>query len=101
MSEQQRPRQRHASQDVRRHDGPAKLPGLTRAATEIRVHVALDSIQEALRLIEQATQALCRVDGLIPERRRIGSLCDQLTQTWYAVSAGANRLRRHGYLRVD
>lgn len=71
------------------------------ATTEIRVQVALDSIQEALRLTEQATQALSRVDGMIPEWRRVGSLSDQLRLTWYAVSAGANRLRRKGHPRVN
>ena len=71
------------------------------AAAEIRVQVALDSIQEAQRLIEQATQALSRVDGMIPEWRRVGSIFEQLTQIWHAVGAGANRLRRKGPLRVD
>ena len=71
------------------------------AAAEIRVHLALDSIQEAQRLIEQATKALSRVDGMILEWRRVGSVYDRLRQTWYAVSAGANRLRRNGRLHVD
>ena len=70
-------------------------------AAEIRVKNALDSIEEALRLVEQATQALSRVDGMIPEWERLGSLCDRLQQTWYAVSAGANRLRHRGQLQVD
>jgi hypothetical protein len=64
------------------------------ATAEIRVQVALDSIQEALRLIELATQALSRVDGMIPESSRAGSISDHLAHTWFAVSAGANRLRR-------
>lgn len=67
---------------------------------EARVLVTLDSIQEALRLIEQATDALCSVPGMLPERRRVGSLSDQLSQAWFAVSAGVNRLRRKGRLRV-
>ena len=71
------------------------------AAAEIRVQVALDAIQEAHRLLEQATQALSRVDGMILEWRSVGSLYDRLTQTWYAVCAGANRLRRNRRLRVD
>lgn len=68
------------------------------AAAEIRVQLALNSIQEAQRLIEQATQALSGVEGMIPEWRRVGFLSDRLRQTWYAVSAGANRLRRKGRL---
>jgi len=69
-------------------------------AAEIRVHLALDSIQEAQELIEQATQALSRVDGLIPQRRRVAAVSDLLIQTWCALSATANRLRRKGHLRV-
>ena len=68
------------------------------AATETHVQVVLDSIQEAQRLTEQSAQALSRVDGMIPESRRVGSVSDSLTQTWYAVSAAANRLRRKGHL---
>lgn len=64
------------------------------AAAEIRVRVALDSIQEAQRLIQQAAQALSRVDGMIPKSRKVASVSDSLTQIWYSVSAGANRLRR-------
>lgn len=70
-------------------------------AAEIRVHLALDSIQEAQELIEQATQALSRVDGMVPQRSRVVAVSDLLTQTWYALSAAANRLRRKGHLRVD
>jgi len=86
--------------------GFAHVSGMThdrdrQAPAEIRVHVALASIQEALRLLEQATQALCRVDRMIPSARRVGSLSNQLNQTWFAVSAAANRLRRRGHLRLD
>lgn len=70
------------------------------AAAETRVQVALDSIQEAHRLIEQATQALSRVDGMIPEWRSAGSVSGRLMQTWYAVAAGANRLRRKAHLQT-
>lgn len=87
-------------------DGSAHVSGMThdrdrQAPAEIRIHVALDSIQEALRLLEQATQALSRVDRMIPLSSRVGSLSNQLSQTWFAVSAAANRLRRQGHLRVD
>lgn len=63
----------------------------TAAVTPMRV--ALDSIQEAQRLLEHASQALARVDGMTPERRRIASLADHLTQTWVAVAASANRIQ--------
>jgi len=71
------------------------------AAAQDRVQLALDSIQEAQRLVEQATQALSRVDGMIPESKKAGSASDRLRHTWYAVSAGANRLRRKGRLQLD
>lgn len=67
---------------------------------ETRVRLTLDSIQEALRLIERATDALRSVPAMLPERRRLDSLSGHLSQTWFAVSAGVNRLRRKGRLRV-
>ena len=88
-----------------RPDDGSHVRGMTcdrdrHAAAQIRVQLALDSIQEAQRLIQQATQTLSRVDGMIPESRNLRSLSDRLTQTWYAVSAGANRLRRKGHLAL-
>lgn len=68
-------------------------------AAEIRVQLALDSIQEAQRLVQLATQALSRVDGMIPESRSVGSVSDRLWQTWFAVCASANRLRRKRHLK--
>ncbi len=87
-------------------DGSAHVSGMTherdrQVPGERRVHLALDSIQEALRLLEQATQALSRVDRMIPISRRVGPLSNQLSHAWFAVSAAANRLRRQGHLRVD
>jgi len=70
------------------------------APAEIRVQLALDSIQEAQRLVEHATQTLSRVDGMIPESKNLGSLSDRLTQAWYAVRAGVNRLRRKRHLAL-
>jgi len=67
------------------------------AARVIRVAAALDSIQEALRHIEQATQALSGVDRMILERKKMHSLSDELTRTWFAVGAAANRLCRNGH----
>ena len=57
------------------------------------MRVALDSIQEAQQLLEHASQALARVEGMIPERRRIASLADHLTQTWFALAASTNRIQ--------
>jgi hypothetical protein len=64
------------------------------AARVIRVATALDSIQEALQHIEHAIQALSGVDGMILERKKVNSLSDELTRTWFAVGAAANRLCR-------
>jgi hypothetical protein len=60
-------------------------------AAAIRVKVALDSIQEAQRLIEQALQALSAVVGMSSERKTVGHLSNRLTWTWFAVSAAAHR----------
>ncbi|MGH7908474.1 MAG: hypothetical protein ACRENW_01340 [Thermodesulfobacteriota bacterium] len=68
--------------------------GEKHAAAAIRIKVALDSIQEAQRLIEHAKKALSAVAGMSSERKRVGCLSQQLTWTWFAVSATANRLRR-------
>ena len=68
------------------------------AIAEIRIRMALDSLQQALELVERAAQALTRVGGMLPERRSVGSLSGQLGLTWLAVCAGA---RRKGHLRMD
>jgi hypothetical protein len=75
------------------------MPGMTsdrerQAATAIRVRIALDSIDEAQHLIEQAMQALSAVDAMRPEHQKIACLSVRLTWTWFAVNAAANRLRR-------
>jgi len=75
------------------------MPGMTsyrerQAAAAIRVRIALDSIDEAQRLIEQAMQALSPVDAMRPEHHKIACLSVRLTCTWFAVNAAANRLRR-------
>jgi hypothetical protein len=66
---------------------------------EIRVQLALDSIQEAQQLVQQPAQGLSRVDGMIPECRSVGSVSDRLWQTWFAVCASANRLRCKRHLK--
>jgi hypothetical protein len=71
------------------------------AATELHIQRALDSMQEAYELVGQAIQALSRVERMIPRRTGLVSVSDQLTQTWFAVRATANRLRRKGQPRVN
>lgn len=68
---------------------------------EIPVHLALDSIQEALRLLDHAAQTLSRVDRMIPMSRKLGSLSNQLSQAWFAVSAAANQLQRQRHSLAD
>ncbi|MBI3456832.1 MAG: hypothetical protein HY002_13735 [Candidatus Rokubacteria bacterium] len=63
------------------------------AAAAIRVRIALDSIDEAQRLIEQAMQALSAVDAMKPERQKLACLSRRLIWTCFAVNAAANRLR--------
>lgn len=75
------------------------MPGMTsgrhrQAAAATRLRIALDSIDEAHRLIEQAVQALVGVDAMKPEQRKIARLSVRLTWTWFALKAAANRLRR-------
>lgn len=79
----------------------AVFHGDQQTAAQVRIHLALDSIQAAHLLVEQATQALSRVDGMIPLRRRVVALSNLLTQTWYALRAAANRLRRKAHRPVD
>lgn len=64
------------------------------AAAATRVRIALDSIDEAQRLIDQATQALSAIDAMRPEHHKIACLSVWLTWTWFAVKAADNRLRR-------
>lgn len=68
------------------------------AMAEIRIRIAMDSLQQALELVEQAAHALTRVGGMLPERRKVGSLSEQLGLTWLAVCA---RARRKRYLHMD
>lgn len=64
------------------------------ADAESRVDVALGSIQEALQLIEDASQALSAIAGMGSERKRLGCLSNQLTWAWFRVAATNNRSRR-------
>lgn len=72
-----------------------------KAAAEARLKAALDSVDEAQRLLEQAAQALCSVSGMVAEWRRVGKLYDQVRRTWYALAGKGGRLRRSGGLLLD
>ena len=74
------------------------MPGMTlngerqvRAAS--RIEVALDSIQEAQQLVEEASQALSAIARMGSERERLGRLSNQLIWAWIAVAATNNRAR--------
>jgi len=70
-------------------------------AADARVRVALRSIEDAQRLLEQATQALSSVRGMGLEWRKVGSLHDQVKGSWYAVDRRVSRLVRTGRLTLD
>ena len=61
---------------------------------EIYVQRALDSIQEAERLVSQAVRTLAGVPGLKHEATTLADASGRLTRAWYAVRAAANRLLR-------
>ncbi len=71
------------------------------AAAEARVEVALASIQEAQKRIDQAAQALCSMSGMVPEWRKLGALHDRVKRAWYAVRGKADRLSLKGRLLLD
>jgi hypothetical protein len=70
-------------------------------AADARVQVALRSIEEAQRLLDQASQALCSVRGMVVEWRKVGALHDQVKGSWCAVDRRASRLIRTGRLVLD
>ena len=72
-----------------------------KAAAEVRVLVAVASLREAKRLIEQAAQALSAVGGLGRERRRLDTLHEQVTRSFYDVRGRADSLSLKGHLVLD
>jgi hypothetical protein len=71
------------------------------AAAQVRVRVALASIQEAQSLLGQAAQAVCSVNGLAAEWRRVGKLYGQVKRAWYSIDGKAAGLRFQGRLVLD
>jgi len=72
-----------------------------KAAAEVRVAVAVASLREAQRLIEEAAQALSAVDGLAREWRRLDALHEQVTRSFYDVRGRADTLALKGRLVLD
>jgi hypothetical protein len=71
------------------------------AAAEVRVAVAVASLREAQRLIEEAAQALSAVNGLVREWRRLDRLHEQVTCSFYAVRGRADSLVLKGRLVLN
>jgi hypothetical protein len=71
------------------------------AAAGARIAAALQHIEEAQRLLDEATQALCSVRGMVLEWRKVGTLTDHAHGAWYAVKRKADRLRHQGRLVLD
>ena len=72
-----------------------------RQAAEIRVRVALRSIEDAQRLLDQACQALSSVGEMLMEWEKVGKACDRVKVSWHAVQRKAERLDRQGRLVLD
>ncbi len=72
-----------------------------KAAAEVRVAVAVTSLREAQQLIAEAAQALSPVRSLAREWRRLGTLQEQVTRSFYAVRGRADSLSLKGRLVLD
>ena len=84
-------------------NGPAASKRLRarQEAADIRVRVALRSIEEAQQLMDQAVQALCSVKGMVNEWKRVGVVYDRVKSAWYVVERRAEHLTREGRLVLD
>lgn len=80
-------------------EAEARLRASFRAA-DVRVRVALRSIEQAQRLLDQACQALSSVNGMLIEWQKVGKACDQAKVSWHAVQRKAERLGRQGRLAL-
>jgi hypothetical protein len=72
-----------------------------KAAAEVRVVVAVASLREAQRLIEEAAKALSGVNGLAREWRRLDKLHEQVTRAFYDVRGRADTLALKDRLVLD
>ncbi len=72
-----------------------------KAAAEVRVAVAVASLREAQRLIEEAAQALAAVNGLAREWRRLDALHEQVTRSFYDVRGKVDSLALKDRLLLD
>ena len=72
-----------------------------RAAAEQRVDDALAHLDGVYSLLEDAAQALSRVEGMIPAWKALGVLQDHARRTRSKINAAATRLDKRGALVVD
>ena len=72
-----------------------------RAQAYIQISHALDLVEQAQGLLGQAQQALCRVEGMIPEWNTLGNLYDRLRSPSTRVRIKTDRLRTLGGPLVD
>jgi hypothetical protein len=80
-------------------DGP--LGPNRELGAEPRLRLALDSIQEARRLLDLAAHALSTIAGMRTQQSELGNRARQVHSTWYAVESRASWLRRHRRLVLD
>ncbi len=72
---------------------PAAPPPEDNPSAESRVRSALRAIVDAQRLIDEASYALCSVDGLRPEWDGLAQLYTQARRSWRAIHEKADALR--------
>ena len=81
--------------------GAGGLPPSRQAAAETRLVVALRSLLEAQRLIEEAALALESVSGMGREWRRLDALHERVKRTWYDVRGRSDTLSLKERLLLD
>lgn len=72
-----------------------------KASAEARVMVAVGSLREAQRLLEEAAQALSAVSGLAREWKRLETLHERVTRAFYDVRGRADSLALKDRLILD
>jgi hypothetical protein len=78
------------------------VPATSRkAAAEVRVAVAVASLREAQRLIEEAGQALQSINGMRSEWKRLDALHERVRRIFYDVRGKADTLALKDRLVLD
>lgn len=58
----------------------------TQLAARARIALALEKIEAAQRLLGDACEQLCPINGLCPEWERVGILYDKVHAEWHRVN---------------